>query len=289
MPDDGLDYDSPASLQNFFKVLNISPRKFLGQNFLINRGAREKIISLLNLQKEDELWEIGPGLGAMTALAINKVAHLCAFEIDYAYQQILENFFGQYPAFQLIRGDVLKTFLQQKTQKNIKILGNLPYNIASAVIQEFITQSFEIAVLLVQKELAHRMTAQPREKNYSSFSVWCQCHFEMKRHGIVHPNSFYPTPHVDSIIISLYPKNNISPPLTAMLNSLLRSAFAGRRKTLRNNFARAQKTRLSHIQPDIFSNACIYAGINLKKRAEEYEPDTYLNCANYLLKSISNS
>ena len=288
MPDDGLDYDSPAALQNFFKALNISPRKFLGQNFLINGGVREKIISLLNLQKEDELWEIGPGLGAMTALAIDKVDHLCAFEIDYAYQQILENFFGQYPAFQLIRGDVLKTFPEHKTHKTIKILGNLPYNIASAVIQEFITQPFEIAVLLVQKELAHRMMAQPREKNYSSFSVWCQCHFEMKTHGIVRPNSFYPAPRVDSMIISLRLKNTMTQQLTAMLNSLLRSAFAGRRKTLRNNFVRAQEGRLRHISQDIFLQACAHAGIDLNKRAEEYEPHVYLNCAHYLLESSSS-
>ncbi len=289
MPDEPLGYDSPAALQDFFKTLNISVRKFLGQNFLINRGVREKIISLLSLQKEDELWEIGPGLGAMTALAVNKVTVLRAFEIDHAYGQILEAFFRKYPSFHLIRGDVLKTFTQEKTKKTIKILGNLPYNIASAVIQEFIKQPFEIAVLLVQKELAQRMIATPREKNYSSFSVWCQCHFDIKTHGIVRPNSFYPAPRVDSMIISLRMKDSITHQLSVMLNHLLRSAFAARRKTLRNNFERAKEGRLRHIDEQIFLQACHHAGIDLQKRAEEYAPHVYLSCANYLLESCAGA
>lgn len=284
---EGLDYDSPAALQDFLKTLNISPRKFLGQNFLINRGVREKIIALLDLEKDDELWEIGAGLGAMTALAVGKTASLRVFEIDYAYQRILENFFGEHPSFSLVAGDVLKTFKMQKTDKAVKILGNLPYNIASAVIQDFPLQPFKTAVLLVQKELGSRMTAMPRAKNYSSFSVWSQCRFQIKSHGIVRPHSFYPVPRVDSVIISLRPANQMPEKFSAILENLVRSAFAGRRKTLRNNFERAKENRLKHIPQDKLFDACRHAGMDLQKRAEEYAPDIYLKCAAYLAEEDS--
>lgn len=282
-----IDYDSPNALQQFFKTLNIAPRKFFGQNFLINRGVREKIVSALNLTPEDTLWEIGPGLGAMTTLVIDKVADLKAFEVDHAYQQILQNFFGNRPNFSLIPGDVLKTFQEERVTGKIKVLGNLPYNIAGAIIQQFLCQPISVAVLMVQKEMAQRMISAPRQKCYSSFSVWTQCHFDIQNHGVVRPNSFYPAPRVDSSIVSLKPRPDISPGMTTMLDTLLRAAFGSRRKTLRNNFLQTVATRLKNIPLRDLEEACEKSSIRLSQRAEEFTPEAYWQCANYLLSSSS--
>lgn len=284
-PGEPIDYDSPHALQQVFHALNIAPRKFFGQNFLINRGVREKIVHTLNLNPEDTLWEIGPGLGAMTAMVMNKVRHLTVFEVDYAYQQILQNFFGQYAGFSLVPGDVLKTFKEQKITVPVKILGNLPYNIAAAIIREFLFQPIDIAVLMVQKELAQRMMSGISQKSYSSFSVWAQCHFTLHNHGIVKSHSFYPAPHVDSVIISLKPLAHMTPQKTAVLDAILRAAFGSRRKTLKNNFIQAAGTRLQHIPLPLLEQACIQAGINLQKRAEEYAPQAYLDCLDALVSS----
>ncbi|MGL4524679.1 MAG: 16S rRNA (adenine(1518)-N(6)/adenine(1519)-N(6))-dimethyltransferase RsmA [Spirochaetia bacterium] len=280
---DPIEYDSPTAIQQFFQQLSIAPRKFLGQNFLINRGVRKKILTLLDLDVQDELWEIGPGIGAMTALALPMVGQLKVFEIDHAYQQILINFFGHHTHFSLVKGDVLKTFKDESVQKTIKVLGNLPYNIAGAIIQEFLKQPMDIAVLLVQKELAQRMNSATRQKSYSSFSVWVQSHFHISTHGIVKPHSFYPVPNVDSMIIKIKPTNLLKKEESALLDRLLRSAFSSRRKTLKNNLLGKNSRLVEYFEASHIHAACRHANMELAHRAEEFTPQQYILCVRYLL------
>ncbi|ETZ18744.1 Dimethyladenosine transferase [Borrelia duttonii CR2A] len=174
-----INYNSINSIKNVLKNKNIAPRKIWGQNYLINENIREKIIDALDIKKNEKIWEIGPGLGAMTATLLNKANFLTAFEIDPKYSEILNEKFGQLKNFKLIEGDFLKTYKQEKTSIN-KIVSNLPYNIASKVISTLIEDEILThMVFTVQKELAERMIAKEGNKNYSSFTILVQSHFNV--------------------------------------------------------------------------------------------------------------
>jgi 16S rRNA (adenine1518-N6/adenine1519-N6)-dimethyltransferase len=268
-----INYDSTADITQLLSGFEAAARKRWGQNFLINRGARQKITGLLSLTADDEVWEIGGGLGAMTVLLLNKAAKVKVFEIDPVFQTILTNFYGKCPNFELIKGDVLKTWhTQPQPQASVKILGNLPYNISAAVIQNFTAIPLGRAVITVQKELGERMLAKPRTKAYSSFSVFCQICFRIKNEGILKGGSFFPVPNVDSMILSLDPLLNPDTATAALLTALLRASFAGRRKTLRNNWKNIGAIGLP---ADKFMLLAREAGFNDNGRAEEFPPQNY--------------
>ncbi|NIZ46536.1 16S rRNA (adenine(1518)-N(6)/adenine(1519)-N(6))-dimethyltransferase RsmA [Entomospira nematocerorum] len=290
-----IEYDSPAHIAQFMAEAGIAPRKRWGQNFLVNAGARSKIINLLNLQSSDLLLEIGPGLGAMTYQSLIIDPHkLVVFEVDPAYQQILQSFFGKNPKFTLVPGDVLQTwesFFQLHDIINthsIKILGNLPYNISAAIIQQIAKTPCSLAVLTVQKELAERLMAKPKTKNYSSLSVWCQSNFIVSFHGTLKAGSFYPQPHVDSAIIKLIPRT-IAVEILPTLDHILKLAFSHRRKILRHNWRDIQSGPISMVTLESIYESIEDHHIQFHMRAEEITPETYLSLAKelYRLSSIS--
>ncbi|NIZ40988.1 16S rRNA (adenine(1518)-N(6)/adenine(1519)-N(6))-dimethyltransferase RsmA [Entomospira entomophila] len=292
-----LEYDSPVHIAQFLAKAGIAPRKRWGQNFLINAGARSKIIDLLHLHPSDLLLEIGPGLGAMTHQALTMDPHkLVVFEVDPAYQRILESFFGHNSKFTLIAGDVLQTwnpFFQSHpitdTTASVKILGNLPYNISAAIIQQIAMTPCSLAVLTVQKELAERLLAKPKTKNYSSLSVWCQSNFDVSFHGTLKAGSFYPQPHVDSAIIKLTPRKTVLAVLPT-LDHILKLAFSHRRKMLRHNWQSIQSGPISMLTLESIYQILEDHHIELQMRAEEITPETYLSVAKelYQLASVSN-
>ncbi len=173
-----LNYNSPTEILRVLEQLGVRLQKRWGQSFLVNRGAREAIVSLVDPEAEDDVWEIGPGLGTLTALLLPKVRSVAAFEIDRGLVTYLRENFGNWNNFALVTGDVLKTwrsYLREHGTPN-KIVGNLPYSCASALIAALAENRVlaEKLVFTVQRELAERMSAQPGNKNYSSFSVLCQ-------------------------------------------------------------------------------------------------------------------
>ncbi len=250
-----MNYESPHEMKGILQKFGIALKKRWGQNFLINRGAREKIIRLIEPKKTDTIWEIGPGLGALTVLLLGEVKNLIAFEIDRGLVRWLETEFASLSGFTLCQGDVLKTWMHMYQEHGMPhtVCGNLPYNSASAIILSFITNDFfpRHMVFTVQRELAHRMTARPGSKNYSGFSVLCQSMFRIESKGELKPGSFFPQPDVLSTIIMLTPEKRInSQEEKDMLFKLVRAGFSSRRKTLKNNikhshdFSAAQKQRI---------------------------------------------
>ena len=132
-------YDSPTSIKQFLEAEGLAMSKRFGQNFLIDRNAREKLYAALGLppQLESEsgnfkppsIWEIGPGIGALTSVLLERGAKVCAFEIDYGFVRILNRLFGDNPRFSLVEGDFLKTWRAKATQDLPDLIfGNLPYN-----------------------------------------------------------------------------------------------------------------------------------------------------------------
>jgi len=240
-----VNYDSVPSLLKILSDNGLSLKKQWGQNFLINKGVREKIISYLDIQPGELVWEIGPGLGAMTALLLDMDIRVIAFEVDRGMLTCLHALYPQSERFNTVQGDVVKTWQSALDQWGTpsKILGNLPYSCASAIIASFVTGALFPAkmVFTVQKELAERLTSTPSHKNYSSFSIFCQFSYIIRNLGIIAPNSFFPVPEVMSSIIELQQATHSPLPIDKDLFFLLvRSAFHARRKTLRNNLLHSE-------------------------------------------------
>ena len=238
------DYNSAAELKQTLDANGFSMQKKFGQNFLINQNARNKLIEALEVQKGTTVWEIGPGLGAMTSGLLESGANVTAFEIDRGFISLISDYFSDYSqkeSFRIVEGDVLKTWYAQ-TENGTKIpdrlFGNLPYNIAATIIADTIEKGlrFERCVFTVQKEVAVRMAAKPGSENYSSLSVLCNWAYDVKNLMDLSGANFWPKPNVDSRAVVFTKKKDFpccdNP---ALFIKLQRALFSSRRKTVRNN------------------------------------------------------
>jgi 16S rRNA (adenine1518-N6/adenine1519-N6)-dimethyltransferase len=228
-------------------------RKQLGQNFLINGEARRKLLDALAIGPGDRVWEIGPGLGAMTAGLLERGAELSAFELDRGFIAALEEFFGGQRGFTLIPGDVFKTWpaaraaLGTEAGKAPFLLGNLPYSIAGALLADFIEKNcfFTRMVVTVQREVARRMIAKPGTPEYSSLSVLCASAYTVSPLMVLKGASFYPAPRVDSQGVRLDLRSDTDPAgYPPAFKSLARGLFSSRRKTIKNNLQKYLNSRI---------------------------------------------
>jgi 16S rRNA (adenine1518-N6/adenine1519-N6)-dimethyltransferase len=267
--------DSPADIRALLSERGIALKKRWGQNFLINRGARENIVRLLAAQPGETVWEIGPGLGAMTERLASTV-RVVAFEIDRGLCRFLEEDLGRQPGVRIVAGDFLETWRPEMSAAGApaRVLGNLPYRSASLMLADLIEAGLrpKRMVFTVQKELAERMASAPKRKSYSSFSVLCQSCFSVKLRGDLQPGSFFPTPDVISTIVEMEPRVDAPAGETlAELTRLARALFSSRRKTIRNN-AGDRRTL----------EALVEEGVDPGARAEELPPTVYVRLAGRL-------
>lgn len=231
-----INYDSPVALRAFLQEQQLGMRKKFGQNFLISPAVRTRLLDALDVKPGDSVWEVGPGLGAMTQGLLERGARVHAFEIDPGFCRLLPELFADNPGFTLVPGDVLKTW--QNVEPAQYLLGNLPYTIAAILLAGLIEQGrfFTRLVITVQKEVAKRMCALPGSKNYSSFSVLCSSVYTLHPLPVIKPASFYPAPHVDSQGVRLDLRTDSDPAnMPALFRPLVRHLFSARRKTIKNN------------------------------------------------------
>ncbi|HQB06346.1 MAG TPA: 16S rRNA (adenine(1518)-N(6)/adenine(1519)-N(6))-dimethyltransferase RsmA [Rectinema sp.] len=236
MSQDKLNYDSPASIQAFLEQNGLAVSKRLGQNFLIDRSVRSRIVKALEVEEGMQVWEIGPGIGAMTILLLEEKVRLTAFEIDYGFVRVLKGLFSEYENFCIVKGDVLKTLCSQKNLP-ARIFGNLPYNSAFAIISDILEMEIlpQHMVFTLQKEAAHRMVAGPGTKDYSSLSVLCTSVCDVRILFDIGSSAFWPRPRVTSSAVQLIPKKKSMSALERKdFSDFVRAAFSSRRKTLRN-------------------------------------------------------
>ena len=236
-----INYNSGRELRAFLDERGLGMRKKFGQNFLINPAVRSRLLDALQLRPNDEVWEIGPGLGAMTVGLLEKGAKVTAFEIDTAFVKLLKEFFVREPfetAFRLIEGDVMKTWKTIPANEETFLLGNLPYNVAAALLADFIEgdRFFKRMVVTVQREVAIRMAASPGSKDYSSFSVLCSSVYKVTPLSVIKGSCFYPAPRVDSqgVLLDLIQEREEK---SKLFYPLIRSLFSSRRKTIRNTLS----------------------------------------------------
>jgi 16S rRNA (adenine1518-N6/adenine1519-N6)-dimethyltransferase len=272
-----INYDSPQALRSYLDENGLGMRKQFGQNFLINGDARRRLLDALEIRSGDRVWEVGPGLGAMTAGLLARGAAVSAFEIDRGFVKALEDFFGHNPRFKVIPGDVLKTWpaVRAGPETGGYFLGNLPYNIAAALLADFIEKNcfFTRMVVTVQREVARRMTAKPGSADYSSLSVLCASAYTVRPLMVLKGASFYPAPRVDSQGVLFALRTDIDPAAyPPSFKPLVRGLFAARRKTIKNNLQRFMNSGIINnaefrIQ-DLTVEMLEMAGINPNERAE---------------------
>lgn len=224
-------------------------------------------------------------MGAITRILLDRGVNLTTFEIDPGYIEYLNLSFKEDKNFSIVKGDVIKTWksVYEKEGKPAGVVGNLPYNAASAIIASFIeNNSFpEQMAAIVQSELADRITSKPSTKNYSSFSILCQYACDVKDMGTLGSGSFYPKPNVSSKIIRMVPHDRFDNLIDQKLFFILiRDCFSSRRKTLQNNLKNAAGRRLQKYGSELLIEAFQSEGIKLSARAEELTVDQYVSIAN---------
>ncbi len=231
----------PSELHLFLSELGISPKKSLSQNFLIDGNIVRKIISIARIQPQDLILEIGPGPGSLTQALLEAGAQVVAVEKDKALATALQRLQTPNHQLEIFNEDILTFSLEKiaqrlKGQDQSKVIANLPYHLTTFILTRFILEHrlFSSLIVMVQEEVARRLTAAPGTKDYSSFTVFM--HFYTNPHYAfsVSRHCFYPQPQVDSAIIILDLK---PPPLTQgeekQFFNLTRTAFEHRRKMLR--------------------------------------------------------
>ena len=279
-----MNHNSPAAVRAELSRLGVEPKKRWGQNFMLNPRTRRKLVTTLGPRAGDTVWEIGPGLGAVTGELLPRCARLVLFEIDHGLVRHLREELADRPQVTIVPGDFLRTWQQARAEHGApdRIVGNLPYSCSSAIIAALV-QSAAIpvnCVFTVQRELAERLLASPGSRNYSSLSVLCQCLSEISAHGDLAPGTFYPVPEVTSAVIELRargPGRRVSN--RSVLFALIRAAFRTRRKTLRNNLLSTDGFGLSKGR---LLDAVESAGVDAGCRAEELAPPTIIRLANAL-------
>lgn len=244
-------------------------KKRLGQNFLIDRNVRDKVIRKIGLEKNDAVLEIGPGLGALTEALAERCGYVVSVEKDKKIYGLSREILSKYKNLKIIHGDFLKYDIASLRFKKIKIVGALPYYITSPIIQRIIHFRDRIpsVFIIVQKEVAHRIAATSRDDNYGSFSLFVQYYSDIEILMDINRNSFFPKPDVDSTLIKL--KILLSPHIVVkdeeILFKVIRGAFGQRRKTL---LSALSHKRLLGLEKDEISRVLEALGIEIKIRAE---------------------
>jgi 16S rRNA (adenine1518-N6/adenine1519-N6)-dimethyltransferase len=278
-----VNYDSPREIRDYLSRHSVALKKRWGQNFLISAPVREKLVRLLEIRPGDVVWEVGPGLGAITDLLVREAEAVVAFEVDYAFIRHLRERFAGAGILRIVEGDFLKTWEASRSQAGDpeRIVGNLPYRSASGIVGALIVKEcrFHRAVFTVQKELAERMVAVPRTKSYSSFSVLCQAFCQVVNRGDVNPGAFYPAPAITSTIVELGRRDaELAIRDRDLFIALTRELFVSRRKTIRNNLAASRTLR--GVDADRLADALEQTGLNPDARAETLRVEQFVAFSN---------
>ena len=249
------------SLREIIKEYNIKPKKKLGQNFLHDKNIISSIINNVNVKDEDII-EIGPGPGILTENILkNKARSLLVIEKDDSFEVNLKKIKNKYKDnFIYLIHDVIDFDFNKLTKKEYKIVSNLPYNISVPFILKMIkirrVISWKDMILMVQKEVAERITANIGTKNYGRLSIMVNLNNDVKKLLNVKPSSFIPKPKVDSTVIKISPKNKNLKINEEVFEKIVKICFSQRRKKIKNNLDQLNTNtslllELSNIDPDI--------------------------------------
>ncbi|MER2121480.1 MAG: 16S rRNA (adenine(1518)-N(6)/adenine(1519)-N(6))-dimethyltransferase RsmA [Solibacillus sp.] len=239
------DIATPVRTKEILEKYGFSFKKSLGQNFLIDPNILRNIVSHANLTENSGAIEVGPGIGALTEHLAREAKKVVSFEIDQRLLPVLEDTLSPYENVKIVHSDILKADVAQVIEtempgiEDIMVVANLPYYVTTPILMKLLNDRLPIRgfVVMMQKEVADRITAKPGTKAYGSLSIAIQYYVTAEIAMVVPKTVFMPQPNVDSAVIRLIKYDN--PPVKVIDEDFLfevsRASFAQRRKTILNN------------------------------------------------------
>ena len=268
--EDNLKLSNPKQTIEIIQKYNFNFKKSFGQNFLIDSHVIDKIVRAAEITKEDNVLEIGPGIGTLTQYLAEAAGRVVAVEIDEKLIPVLGETLAEYDNVEVINEDILKCDIDSIFGgESFKVVANLPYYITTPIIMGLLEgkSHFESITVMIQKEVADRMKAGPGTKDYGALSLVVQYYAEPYLAANVPPNCFIPRPAVGSAVIRL--KRLTEPKVSVkdekLLFGLIRAAFMERRKTLLNA---VKNYREMNISKENVEAALTEMGIDTRIRGE---------------------
>ena len=255
--------------------------KRLGQNFLIDANIVQGIVDAANVQENDRVLEIGPGIGTLTQALAETGAEVTCVELDKRLPEVLAHTLDAYDNVRVIQGDILKVNIPEiMGDKPFKVVANLPYYITTPIIMALLEKHLPITdiVVMVQKEVAERMAAQPGGKTYGALSVAVQYYTVPEIALYVPPRSFMPSPEVDSVVVNCKVRQTPAVELIdeKIFFKVVKAAFGQRRKTLNNAL------KSMGVDKNIIADVLDKAGIEATRRGETLTMEEFGAIANIL-------
>jgi 16S rRNA (adenine1518-N6/adenine1519-N6)-dimethyltransferase len=287
------DIATPNRTKEILQTYGLSAKKSLGQNFIIDTNILRNIVEAGEVSERTTVIEVGPGIGALTEQLAKQAGKVIAFEIDDRLLPVLADTLSPYDNIEIIHEDILHVDLEAfyashlKDAEEIVVVANLPYYITTPIILRFLESGLPIdrMVLMMQKEVASRLSAQPSTKAYGSLSIAVQYYMDAEVAFTVPKTVFMPQPNVDSAIIRLSRKETegLDVKDEELFFTLTRAAFVQRRKTLWNNlqvaFGKDQTIK------EKMSEALTSAGIDPKRRGETLSIEEFGRMSNAFSKA----
>ncbi len=304
-------FPTAREVRRLLESEGVSPQKRWGQNFLIDEGHATRIVDLVSQEPGLRIWEIGPGVGALTGILLNRGCRVVAFEIDWGLTRVLSARFAGEERLELRPGDAAREWRNELDERGAPqtIIGNLPYRSAGAIIGSFLENRLVpgVQVFTVQREVADRMVAAPGCSAYSAFSVLVQAITTPVRAFDIPPGAFFPVPEVTSSVVVLRPRAPVprtsetlapgtygsggrtpdtpAPEEWQLFLRLLRALFRSRRKIIRkavDELVREEGCR----RPG--AEILAECGLQPDLRAETIAPDAFLRLARAIRRETSS-
>lgn len=279
---------SLSGVKYFMERYNLYPKKRLGQNFLVDRNILSKIADSCDLNPDTDLVvEIGPGMGALTEQLSLRSRRVFAVDIDASLEPLLQEALGSYNNIKILYADILKINLEQElmnafdrhTMLPYKICANIPYNITTPIIFKLLETCphMQSATIMMQKEVASRMLADPGSKDYGVLTLMLAYYSRIEHIMNVSRNCFYPRPDVDSTVVRITPREQkrVEVKNETVFKNLIRAAFQKRRKTISNSFS-----DFFGIGKEQINNELQHLGISCRKRPENLTIEEFACIAN---------
>jgi 16S rRNA (adenine1518-N6/adenine1519-N6)-dimethyltransferase len=273
----------PALLRSY----DLSPRKRLGQNFLTDPSAAQRIVSAASLSSEDTVVEVGAGLGVLTRLLAEQAGQVLAVELDDGLVRVLNEQLADLPNVRIIHGDILQLPDLGVSHLAYKVVGNLPYYITSAVLRRFLEKRPRprLMVVTVQREVAERIVAQPGRLSLLAVSV--QFYGRPGLVARIPPGAFYPSPQVASAVLRVEIDDQPAVSLAEGVDEstyfrVVRAGFSQRRKTLRNSLSGGLA-----LSPEQVEVALGEMGIDSRRRAETLDLQEWAQATQALSRLLS--
>ncbi|WP_338450459.1 16S rRNA (adenine(1518)-N(6)/adenine(1519)-N(6))-dimethyltransferase RsmA [Niallia oryzisoli] len=284
------DIATPLRTREILEKYGFSFKKSLGQNFLIDTNILRNIVDHAGLTDESAAIEVGPGIGALTEQLAKRCKKVVAFEIDQRLLPILEETLAPYDNTTIIHQDVLKANVREVMEQefsgidDVMVVANLPYYVTTPIIMKLLEERLPIRgiVVMLQKEVADRISAKPGTKDYGSLSIAIQYYTEAETVMIVPKTVFIPQPNVDSAVIRLTKRKE---PLFPVISEdfffmVTRGSFAQRRKTILNNLT--SQLPDGKAKKDIILSSLQEAGIEPGRRGESLSIEEFARLSDCL-------